>query len=146
MSNPFGKIVQNDVEYDVSPYQHKIVINTNVSETYGAALNRLYNALREKVSDFNTIMRAELHMKVAGSEGYDRILYLSHIDHANQGSAFSFLGSRNLNQIHGSAVYFLLARMTISSAYGTLSAGSAVAYNDETSSTTNDGEQLILYY
>lgn len=58
MGVPFSKIIQNDIEYDVTQYANKIEVPYIASDTMNAVLQKIYNALNAKVDDFKTIKQA----------------------------------------------------------------------------------------
>ena len=81
MGNPFGKIIQNGVEYDVSQYAHKIVVTGSSGETNATLMSRIWTALKAKVSDVTTIKSATLVINgIFGSTSYQTY----HLEIANQ--------------------------------------------------------------
>lgn len=62
MGLPFSKIIQNNEEYDVSPYTHKIEVTADKAVASYNMLIQLFTALSSEISDFNTIKYAKLIM------------------------------------------------------------------------------------
>lgn len=91
MGNPFGKIIQNGVEYDVSQYPNKIEIAPTASETYTHFLARLYNQLKTKVSDLTSIKRAEIHF-IDTKTTYHDVFYFTNKQRGPYGDKMSFIG------------------------------------------------------
>lgn len=139
MGNPFGKIIQNGVEYDVSPYAHKIEVPFVSTDTYGSALTKVYTALRAQVSNLTDIKSAKLIMAFPSQNSIDQYDLTSRDNYGlHFSSCIAKLASANIYS----------ANVVNSGSYYTLSFNSQLtpSYNNYSNTSIGGSGSFILYY
>lgn len=142
MGNPFGKIIQNGVEYDVTPYAHKIEMTTNTNETYGNAMTRFYNAVKAAIPNFDNIRHAEFHI-IPGSGSTNRSRYF--LGESEGHDMLTFFGGRSISITFKVQVVGLSSSGCFVASFA-LTNNSVVERTSWNSTTTGNGEKFVLYY
>ena len=77
MGLPFGKIIQNGVEYDVSPNRKSITVNGSDNKTYKQILNDLAIAASTLITNATDEDLANAKLIIKGYNNFERVFSFS---------------------------------------------------------------------